>query len=155
MPLGLKEIEINHKKLIHDYQLILERASTEKTKQWWQNYMRDVIPFRGVGIPKNRELLTEWRITNGIDKWALEDQLDLALAFFHEPFAEDKLAAILYIQNFLYNKLPWQDLLEKFKSIFDKKLIFDWNICDWFCVRVLGPTIIDKFGAIILILLSI
>ena len=35
-------------------------------------------------------------------------------------------------------------MLEKYKSIFDKKLIFDWNICDWFCVRVLGPTIIEN-----------
>jgi len=106
--------------------------------------MKGVIPFRGVGIPRNRELLAEWRKTNGIDTWSLEDQLELALAFFKEPIAEDKLTGILFLQNFLYNKLPWEMLLEKYEEIYKRELIFDWNICDWFCVRVLGPTIKDN-----------
>lgn len=103
--------------------------------------MKGVIPFRGVGIPRNRELLIEWRKKNGIDRFSLEDQLELALAFFKEQIAEDKLAGILFIQNFLYNKLPWEMLLERYKEIYEQELIFDWNICDWFCIRVLGATI--------------
>ena len=132
---------INHQELIHKHQIALEAEATKKTKQWWEKYMKNVIPFRGVGIPKNRELLTEWRKLNGIDKWSLEDQLDLALAFFKEPVAEDKLAGIILIQNHLYDKLPWKMLLGKYTEIYERKLIFDWNICDWFCVRVLSATI--------------
>jgi 3-methyladenine DNA glycosylase AlkD len=119
----------------------LDAVASEKTKQHWEKYMKGVISFRGVGIPKNRELLAEWRKENGIDRWPLENQLDLALAFFNEPIAEDKLAGILYLQNFLYDKLPWQIMLEKYAEIYANGLIFDWNVCDWFCVRVLGPTI--------------
>ncbi len=65
----------------------------------------------------------------------------MALAFFNEPFAEDKLAGVLFLQNFLYDKLPWKFLLGKYEDIYANRCIFDWNICDWFCVRVLGPTI--------------
>ena len=103
--------------------------------------MKEVIPFRGVGIPANRELLATWRKENGIDRWSLEEQLDIAMAFFNEPIAEDKLAGILYLQNYLYDKLPWEVLLEEYDRIYAKQLIFDWNVCDWFCVRVLGPMI--------------
>lgn len=136
-----RRITINHQELIKKHQRALDAEATEKTKQWWEKYMKGVIPFRGVGIPRNRELLAEWRISNGIDKWSLENQLELALTFFKEPIAEDKLAGILYIQNFLYNKLPWVMLLDRYKEIYQQKLIFDWNICDWFCVRVLGATV--------------
>ena len=66
--------------------------------------MKEVIPFRGVGIPANRELLAAWRKEYGIDKWSLERQLDIALEFFNEPIAEDKLAGILYLQKYLYDK---------------------------------------------------
>ncbi len=103
--------------------------------------MKGVISFRGVGIPKNRELLITWRKDYGIDKWALEKQLDLALELFNEPLAEDKLAGILFLQKFLYDKLPWKVLISKYDEIYANKLIFDWNICDWFCVRVLGQTL--------------
>ena len=32
-------------------------------------------------------------------------------------------------------------MLQQYEKIFDEKLIYDWNICDWFCVRVLKNTI--------------
>jgi 3-methyladenine DNA glycosylase AlkD len=132
---------MNHQELIRMHQEALEAESTEISKQWWEKYMKGQIPFRGVGIPRNRELLSEWRKSNGIDKWPLEDQLELALTFFREPIAEDKLAGILFIQDFLYNKFPWEMLLDRYEEVYEEKLIFDWNICDWFCVRVLGATI--------------
>ena len=91
--------------------------------------------------PKNRDLLAEWLKQHEIDKWSFEDQLELALAFFKEPFAEDKLAGVLFIQNYLLNELPWELLFQKCEETYKQELIFDWNICDWFCVRVLGAMI--------------
>ena len=73
---------IDHRKLIQQYQKALETDASKKAKQWWETYMKGVIRFRGVGIPKNRELLFQWRKDNRIDKWSLENQLDLALALF-------------------------------------------------------------------------
>lgn len=127
--------------LINQYQQTLQSHALVKTSAWWERYMRGVIPFRGVGIPQNRKLLASWRIHNGIDQWSAERQLELALAFFAEPYAEDKLAGILYLQNHLQTQLPWQILLDRYQILFAKELIFDWNCCDWFCVRLMGPMI--------------
>ena len=126
---------------IQKYQTILDREASEKTKQWWERYMKGVIRFRGVGIPLNRQLLKAWRKEQTIDQWPLENQLDLALAFIAEPIADDKLAGILFLENFLISQLPWTVLLERFENLYTQQLIFDWNICDWVCVRVLGPMI--------------
>jgi 3-methyladenine DNA glycosylase AlkD len=71
-----------------------------------------------------------------------EDQLRLAFALFEERTAEDKLAGILFLQDYLYDKFPWRTLIGKYETLFLRNLIFDWNTCDWFCVRVLGPTIV-------------
>lgn len=87
------------------------------------------------------KLLATWRVENGINAWPLERQLEIALAFFKEPVAEDKLAGILYLQNYITGKLPWEVLVQEYMCVYENELIFDWNICDWFCVRVLGPTI--------------
>ena len=122
-------------------QSLLEQNAVSKTKIWWEGYMRGVIPFRGVGIPVIRKLLVEWRQVQGITTWKLSEQLDLALQLFESPIAEDKLAGILFLQDYLYDRFPWETLLEKYAGLYDRGLIFDWNTCDWFCVRVLGPTI--------------
>ena len=119
----------------------LAKLANKKTKLWWENYIKHNTKFRGVGIPKLREELKEWYKQEQIDKLSLNEQLDLALSFFSEEYSEDKLAGILFLQIYLYDKFDYKMLLAKFKSIFEKGYIYDWNICDWFCVRVLGVMI--------------
>ena len=131
--------------LIGILQNLLDQQSSQKTKKWWEKYLKDVIPFRGVGIPDIREQLAIWRSENGIEDWTEEEQLEIALRLFEQPFAEDKLAGMLFLQYYLYDKLEWQGLLERYEDLYIKGLISDWNISDWFCVRVLGPTI-AKYG---------
>jgi 3-methyladenine DNA glycosylase AlkD len=129
------------KELIQLLQATLDRAASQKTRAWWERYLKYTIPFRGVGIPRIRDLLAAWRDETGIAKMPKEDQLRVALALFGERTAEDKLAGILFLQYYLYDKFPWRMLLGKYATLFSRNLIFDWNTCDWFCVRVLGPTI--------------
>jgi len=119
----------------------LAKLADKKTKDWWENYVKHNTKFRGVGIPKIREKLKEWHKKEEIEKLSLNEQLDLALSFFSEKYAEDKLAGILFLQYYLYNKFDWKLLLSKFEKLFKNGYIYDWNICDWFCVRVLGPII--------------
>lgn len=127
--------------LIHELQGSLQQAASPKTRDWWEKYMRDVIPFRGVGIPEIRRILMAWREQHGISNWTVADQTDLALKLFESGIAEDKLAGILFLQDYLYDRLPWQEMLDRYARLYQQGLIFDWNTCDWFCVRVLGPTI--------------
>ena len=131
----------DHKLLIKTLESQLDKIADKKTKDWWENYIKHDTKFRGVGIPKIREKLKDWHKKESIDKLPLNDQLELALSFFAETYAEDKLAGILFLQNYLYNKFDWKLLLKKFEKLFKNGYIYDWNICDWFCVRVLGPII--------------
>ncbi|HQN29096.1 MAG TPA: DNA alkylation repair protein [Mesotoga sp.] len=118
--------------------------SNPKTAGWWENYVKHDTKFRGVGIPVIREELKKWYITANISGLSLDYQLDLALSFFEEEYSEDKLAGILFLQLYLYDKFDYKTLLSRFVQLFEKGLIYDWNICDWFCVRVLGPMIVKN-----------
>ena len=129
------------KRLVHDLQLRLEKISNRKTRDWWERYIKHDTIFRGVGIPQIREELQQWRAKEQIDTRPLNDQLDLALSFFAEKYTEDKLAGVLFLQYYLYNKFDWKLLISRFEEIFNNEYIYDWNVCDWFCVRVLGPMI--------------
>jgi 3-methyladenine DNA glycosylase AlkD len=130
-----------HEELIVQLQARLDAVASAKTKAWWEKYLRYVIPFRGVGIPEIRQQLADWRAANGIARWPVEDQLRLALRFFESGIAEDKLAGILFLQDYLYDRFGWETLFPQYEQLYARGLIFDWNTCDWFCVRVLGPTI--------------
>ena len=85
--------------------------------------------------------MKEWHKKEEIEKLSLNEQLHLALSFFSEEYAEDKLSGILFLQIYLYDKFDYKILLSKFEKLFKENYIYDWNICDWFCVRVLGPMI--------------
>lgn len=125
-------------------QRMLDDIVVAKTKAWWERYLRGVIPFRGVGIPEIREALAAWRDETGIACLPVEEQLPIALALFEEPIAEDKLAGVLFLQYYLQDRLPWRSLFDSYESLYQRDLIFDWNTCDWFCVRVLGPTLVRE-----------
>jgi 3-methyladenine DNA glycosylase AlkD len=131
----------DYKRLITPLQKSLDDKATQKTKVWWESYMKGVIQFRGIGIPQIRVLIAAWIDKYGIKDFSKEDQLELALTLFREPMAEDKIAGILYLQYYLYDQLNWEVLLRKYETLYEDDLIFDWNTCDWFCVRVLSPTI--------------
>lgn len=123
----------------------LAEIADDQKKLWWENYVKHDTKFRGVGTPDIREKLKEWYKNESVDKLPLDKQLDLALSFFAEEYSEDKIVGILFLQIYLYDKFDYRVLIPKFEKIFKKKYIYDWNICDWFCVRVLG-TIIKQNG---------
>lgn len=128
------------------WQLMDEKAR-EKTKIWWENYLKHVIDFRGVKMADIRSSLHEWLRTEQIsEKLSSDAQIDIALQLIREKYAEDKLAGILYFQEVLIpgGMVDWQAVLPKFAGLFQDGHIYDWNICDWFCVRVLGPMAIKE-----------
>jgi 3-methyladenine DNA glycosylase AlkD len=130
-----------HETLVRHLQDALDAASSTATKAWWERYLKGAIGFRGVGIPQIRSVIARWRSESGVGAWPVADQLALALRLFEEPLAEDKLAGILSLQQYLYDRVPWREALKQYGALFERRLIADWNTCDWFCVRVLGPTI--------------
>ena len=128
--------------LVERLQVRLEGKANPKTKAWWESYLKMAIPFRGVKMADTRAALLAWIEAEEIaSRFSLEEQKGLALRLLRETYAEDKIAGILYLQEVL---LPARAIdcstdLPRFAALFDQGYIDDWNTCDWFCVKVLGP----------------
>jgi len=129
--------------LISKLQVLLEENAAVKTKAWWENYMKGVIPFRGVKMAAIRKSLHTWYKELDVRSRSLQEQKTLADTLIQQNHAEDKLAGILFYQEILLKNgaVDWKKDLLIFADFFDQGHIYDWNICDWFCVRVLGPLI--------------
>jgi 3-methyladenine DNA glycosylase AlkD len=54
---------------------------------------------------------------------------------------EEKLAGTLFLQEILLPSgvIKCERDIDRFAVLFTHGRIYDWNICDWFCVKVLGP----------------
>lgn len=115
----------------------LNKHSDEKRKQWFENYIKHNTKYRGVKLPIIRSELKKWYEEENIEQLSLNKQLELALYFFEEDYAEDKFSGILFLQLYLYDKFDFTILLSKFETLFEKEFIYDWSVCDWFCTRVL------------------
>jgi 3-methyladenine DNA glycosylase AlkD len=127
--------------IITSLQQQLDQRADPKTRAWWEGYLKHVIPFRGVKMADIRAALHQWRQEEGVDRLPAVQQKELALALMRLEHTEDKLAGILFLQEVLLpaGAIHWSDDLPRFAELFQQGFIYDWNTCDWFCVRVLGP----------------
>lgn len=132
-----------YKPHIGKLQSLLQENADPKVKDWWENYVKGSAPFRGVKMPLIRSTLRRWY--EGDIPASLDDdqQMDLALALFPEKYTEDKLAGTLFLAEILLPEgaVQRQRDLKRFSILFNAGYIYDWNVCDWFCVKVLGPLI--------------
>ena len=127
------KIEAIHNRLV--------AISNKKKKDWWERYLRNSISFLGVGIPEIRDLLIKWHQENKIEILSLETQLSIVKKLMVRTFAEDKLAGILFIQLFLLKRENYKSIVLLMQELFEEEKIFDWNTCDWMCVRLLTPIV--------------
>ncbi|MCP4165501.1 MAG: DNA alkylation repair protein [Chloroflexi bacterium] len=127
--------------LIKSLQIQLEQRADPKTKDWWERYLKHVISFRGVKMADIRKALQAWLAAEQIaERFEAPGQKTLAISLIKQDLAEDKLAGILYFQEVL---IPQQRVmcasdLPRFADLFDAGFIYDRNIYDWFCVKMLG-----------------
>ncbi len=130
--------------LIARLQLRLNARATAATREWWTKYLRGAAFFRGVKMGDVRAAVHSWFEEEQLGKLlSVERQKDLALTLLEEDHAEDKLAGVLFLQEILLPEgaLDWRSDLPRFARLFDEGYIRDWSICDWFCVKVLGPLV--------------
>jgi 3-methyladenine DNA glycosylase AlkD len=120
----------------------LAAQAQPKTKEWWEKYLKHGIPFRGVKMAGIRAQLHAWVDSEALQsELTAEEQKSLALALIRQTYAEDKLAGILYLQEALLPAavIDWPEDVPRFAALFSQGYIHEWNTCDWFCVKVLGP----------------
>jgi 3-methyladenine DNA glycosylase AlkD len=118
---------------------LVERADP-KTRAWWEGYLKGEARFLGVKMADVREVMHAWRAeTLGGLSW--EAQGEVALALAREPETELKLAGALCFQEALLpsGALSWETWVPRWAALLDEGALADWNSCDWFCVKVLGP----------------
>ena len=72
-----------------------------------------------------------------LERLPRDERIELALRFFAEPCAEDKLAGVLALAERLLPELTAEDLPRLARPLADGS-IDDWSTCDWYCVKVLG-----------------
>lgn len=124
----------------------LARQADPSTRDWWERYLKGAIGFRGVKMAAIRRLVHDWHDETG-HSWKPKQLRDLAIALVRCETAEDKLAGILLLAEILLpaHDIPWRTELRRWAALFDEGSIADWNTCDWFCVKVLGP-LADQSG---------
>lgn len=132
-----------HLQLISDLRERLEDRIDARAKEWWENYVADGAPFLGVKMSLIRSAVEQWYDEMIADELEPEEQIELALDLIREEYSEEKLAGILYLQVILIpaGVVSCPDKILDFAAVFGIGGIYDWNICDWFAVKVLGPLI--------------
>lgn len=120
-------------------QRALDDRATARTRRWWQKYLHGEAVFRGVRMSDVRRVVLAWNRTDGA-AFSAPAKKELALALLREEATEDKLAGMLLLAEVL---LPAGDLglrdVARFAGLFRDGSLADWNSCDWFSAKVLGP----------------
>jgi 3-methyladenine DNA glycosylase AlkD len=130
--------------LIDRLQLRLNAHATAATREWWTKYLRGAASFRGVKMGDVRKAVHAWFKEERLgEHLSIGQQKDLAVMLLEEDYTEDKLAGVLFLQEILLpaGALDWRSDLPRFAHLFDGGYIRDWNVCDWLCVKVLGPLV--------------
>jgi len=118
----------------------LAACVSERTRTFWERYLKGAVPFRGVPMAGIRRAVHHWWHEDGPAGLTVSAQKALALSLFEGRYCEDKLAGTLVLQEILLGHLNDEDI-DAFGRLFDRACIADWNTCDWFCVKVLGPLV--------------
>jgi 3-methyladenine DNA glycosylase AlkD len=118
----------------------LDALASPQSRDFWQRYLKGAVPFRGVPMAGIRRAVHTWWQADGPAGLSPSARQSLALALFRGSYAEEKLAGTLVLQELLLDTLNPADLAE-FALLFEHEWIADWNTCDWFCVKVLGPLV--------------
>lgn len=124
--------------------LLLDTRASVDCRTWWERYLKGVITFKGVRMSDIRAALYLWIEDEQIEaRCSLAEQKALALELIGQDVAELKLAGILYLQEVLLPRgtLDCRRDIHRFADLFEAGHIADWNTCDWFCVKVLGPLV--------------
>jgi 3-methyladenine DNA glycosylase AlkD len=115
----------------------LDVLATASARLFWEKYLKGAALFRGVPMAGVRRAAHAWWRGEGFPGRPIRDQKRIALQLFDEPQTEDRLAGVLILSEILLPRLTAADL-PSFALLFERGRIADWNLCDWFCVKVLG-----------------
>ena len=121
-------------------QVALDARANEKSRRFWETYLKGEASFRGVPMSGVRHEVHAWWQSEGLHERSAAVQKKTALRLFEGEHTEDKLAGVLALSEILLPSLFKRDL-PSFARLFARGYIADWNLSDWFCVKVLGKMV--------------
>ncbi len=116
----------------------LDACADPGTREWWERYMKGEARFRGVKMADTRRVVRQLVNEHELTDASAERFLELALACLGQPDTEDKLAGVLLLAEHGLATLTI-DHVDRLGTPLADGAIADWNVCDWYCVKVLGP----------------
>lgn len=121
-------------------QAALAAAADDDTRAWWERYLKGEAEFRGVKMAVTRATVRAIVAdpANHLDPDDPDRLLDLAATWFAQRHSEDKLAGVLLLAEHALPALD-RDHLDRLAAPLADGSIADWNVCDWYGVKVLGP----------------
>jgi 3-methyladenine DNA glycosylase AlkD len=119
----------------------LRRQGSREKAEWWNHYLKGEIPFIGVSTPGIRKVVLERDRKYAFGRLPMNRQVALVNGLIRGDFAEEKLAAILYVQLFWLDSQKPRFLMNLISDWFDDRNIYDWNTTDWLSIRILAPLV--------------
>ncbi|MEM9610738.1 MAG: DNA alkylation repair protein [Actinomycetota bacterium] len=116
----------------------LEERADASTRDWWTKYLKGEAEFRGVKMADTRKVVRAVDGQFGLGALPVDALLDVTDRLFAVDTTEDKLAAVLLLAERHLDRLRTEDVPRLARPLADDELA-DWNSCDWYCVKVLGP----------------
>ena len=142
-----KALKDYHRRLVAH----LEASASAETAEWFTNYLKGAIQYRGLKTPQLKGILKAFFAETGAEELPPEIQLKHIRYWLAQPMAEDKLIAILWLKDWLKFQARGPDAIETvslvlalLEDVFAAGDIHDWSTNDWLCVRVL-ETIVEKY----------
>ncbi|MEM7341125.1 MAG: DNA alkylation repair protein [Actinomycetota bacterium] len=118
----------------------LQEHADAKTRDWWERYLKGEASFRGVKMAATRSVVKALVAQHHLRTTDADQMLAIARHWFAQPASEDKLAAVLLLGEHCLDALTIDHLADLAAPLADGS-VHDWNVCDWYCVKVLGPFI--------------
>ena len=90
-------------------QQLLEAAADDRTRQYWERYLKGTARFRGVPMAAIRTAVRTLWHTEQLSGWPTPQLLALAEHWIGQPLSEDKLAGTLLLAEQLAGRLTLED----------------------------------------------
>ena len=137
---------MTHRAIIEEIAAALEVEADGSTRDWWERYLKGAAEFRGVKMATTRRIVNEAVERHDLaPRSDAADLVELALGLMGEHYSEDKLAGVLVLAE---HALPVLDasVIQALARPLSDGSVHDWNVCDWYCVKVLGPLVVADEG---------
>jgi 3-methyladenine DNA glycosylase AlkD len=124
----------------------LAREATDQAHAFWVRFLKrsttERAGFHGVPMAKVKTCVRAWWAEHGLDAHPANVGKRVAIALIEQPMIEEKLAGILVLQDLLGSHLRATDLAA-FARLFAAGHLAEWNVVDWFIMKVL-VTLLDR-----------